>query len=139
MCRWRLLNTCTWQVHVLRVHVHVQTLSIQPAVYIPIMSTRSECMDANTRRWTGVQKRRNQWFWSICCSCAKERCCCWASTSTSAKLYVMALLDLFVDFLELLCRYKSTVILIRQYRFSCSASTTATIACGLYCIFNFTN
>ena len=61
---------------------------VRPAVYGP--SCLQECMDTDTRGWTAVQKRRRQWFWLICCSCAKERCCWWAFTSTSAipGLYV---------------------------------------------------
>ena len=93
---WGLLNMCMY-VYVCKHFWYIQSYTWP--------SCLQECMDANTRGWTGVQKRRRQWFWSICCSCAKERCCCWALPQHPlTSMYVMALLDLLADFLELLCR-----------------------------------
>ena len=55
------------------------------------------------------------------------------------SMYVMAILDLLVDFPEVLCRWKSTVVLVRQYRFSHSTLQHAMlmITCGFIPYFLF--
>ena len=74
MCGWGLLNTCTY-ANTFDTTSCICGHHVYKNVWTPTLA-RLEC------------RRRRQWFWSICCSCAKERCCCWPSTLTSANLYV---------------------------------------------------
>ena len=76
---------CLW-VYVYWTCVHYVCKHFRYDLVYTWPSCLQECMHADIRGWTGVQKRRRQWFWSIYCSCAKVKC--WASTSTSTNLYV---------------------------------------------------